>query len=223
MAEHIDRTAMKPTPPQDQQDPIHAITERTLAHYDASAEQFFEGTRDHDVSQNIGALLNAIGRPAPLEILDLGCGPGRDLKAFTAMGHHATGVDGSARFVGMARAYSGCTVWRQDFVDLDLPAAHFDGVFANAVLFHVPSAALPGVLRALYACLKPGGVLFSSNPRGQNQEGWNGARYGSYHDEATWAAYVQAAGFTLVEQYYRPPGLPREQQPWLATVWRKPA
>ena len=121
----------------------------------------------------------------------------------------------------MARAYSGCTVWQQDFVDLDLPAAHFDGVFANAVLFHVPSAALPGVLRALYTCLKPDGVLFSSNPRGQNQEGWNGARYGSYHDEATWAAYVQAAGFTLVEQYYRPPGLPRDQQPWLATVWRK--
>ncbi|MBE3026313.1 bifunctional 2-polyprenyl-6-hydroxyphenol methylase/3-demethylubiquinol 3-O-methyltransferase UbiG [Janthinobacterium sp. GW458P] len=211
---------MKPTS-QDQQDPIHAITGRTLAHYDASAEQFFEGTRDHDVSQNIGALLNAIGRPAPLSILDLGCGPGRDLKAFTALGHHAMGVDGCPRFVEMARAYSGCTVWQQDFVDLDLPAAHFDGVFANAVLFHVPSAALPGVLRALYACLKPGGVLFSSNPRGQNQEGWNGARYGSYHDEASWAAYVQAAGFTLVEQYYRPPGLPREQQPWLATVWRK--
>ena len=165
--------------------------------------------------------LNAIGRPAPLEILDLGCGPGRDLKAFTAMGHHATGVDGCPRFVEMARAYSGCTVWQQDFVDLDLPAAHFDGVFANAVLFHVPSAVLPGVLRALHGCLKEGGVLFSSNPRGQNQEGWNGARYGSYHDEETWAAYVQAAGFTLIEQYYRPPGLPREQQPWLATVWRK--
>ncbi|MDI3292457.1 class I SAM-dependent methyltransferase [Janthinobacterium tructae] len=212
---------MKPTSQQDQQDPIHAITGRTLAHYDASAEQFFEGTREHDVSQNIAALLGAIGKPAPLAILDLGCGPGRDLKAFTALGHHATGVDGCPRFVEMARAYSGCTVWQQDFVDLDLPAAHFDGVFANAVLFHVPSAALPGVLRALYACLKPGGVLFSSNPRGQNQEGWNGARYGSYHDEATWAAYVQAAGFTLIEQYYRPPGLPRDQQPWLATVWRK--
>ena len=212
---------MKPTPPQDQQDPIHAITERTLAHYDASAEQFFEGTRDHDVSQNISALLNAIGKPAPLAILDLGCGPGRDLKAFTAMGHHATGVDGCPRFVEMARAYSGCTVWQQDFVDLDLPAAHFDGVFANAVLFHVPSAVLPGVLRALHGCLKGGGVLFSSNPRGQNQEGWNGARYGSYYDLPTWTAYLQAAGFILLDHYYRPPGLPREQQPWLATVWRK--
>ncbi|MBB5606900.1 MULTISPECIES: bifunctional 2-polyprenyl-6-hydroxyphenol methylase/3-demethylubiquinol 3-O-methyltransferase UbiG [unclassified Janthinobacterium] len=218
-----DQPSLSPSQ-QETQDALHAITERTLAHYDASAEQFFEGTRDHDVRQNINALLNAIqadGRSAPFSILDLGCGPGRDLKAFTALGHHATGVDGSQRFVEMARAYSGCTVWQQDFVDLDLPASHFDGVFANAVLFHVPSAALPGVLRALHGCLKPGGVLFSSNPRGQNQEGWNGPRYGSYYDEATWFAHLQAAGFTLLEHYYRPAGLPREQQPWLASVWRK--
>ena len=138
------------------QDPLHAITRRTLDHYDASAEQFFEGTREHDVRQNMAALLNAIGGAAPLEILDLGCGPGRDLKAFTELGHHATGVDGSARFVEMARAWSGCTVWQQDFLDLDLPAGRFDGVFANAVLFHVPSSALPGVLRALHGCLKAG-------------------------------------------------------------------
>jgi SAM-dependent methyltransferase len=57
-------------------------------------------------------------------LLDLGCGPGRDLKAFTAMGHEAIGVDGSARFVAMARAYSGCEVWQQDFVQLDLPARY---------------------------------------------------------------------------------------------------
>lgn len=214
----------QPSIPPAAQDALQAITTRTLAHYEATAEQFFAGTRDHDVRQNINALLNAIqagGRSAPFSILDLGCGPGRDLKAFTELGHQATGVDGSQRFVEMARAYSGCTVWQQDFVALDLPAAHFDGVFANAVLFHVPSAALPGVLLALHACLKPGGVLFSSNPRGQNQEGWNGPRYGSYYDEATWFAHLQTAGFSLVEHYYRPDGLPRAQQPWLATVWRK--
>ena len=214
----------QPSKPTAAQDALQAITTRTLAHYEATAEQFFAGTRDHDVRQNISALLNAIqagGRSAPFSILDLGCGPGRDLKAFTELGHHATGVDGSQRFVEMARAYSGCTVWQQDFVDLDLPASHFDGVFANAVLFHVPSAALASVLQALHAGLKPGGVLFSSNPRGQNQEGWNGPRYGSYYDEETWFAHLQAAGFSLLEHYYRPAGLPREQQPWLASVWRK--
>ncbi len=202
---------------------IDDITQRTLAHYDRNAEQFFAGTVDHDVSQNIGALLDAIEGPAPFTILDLGCGPGRDLKTFTTLGHRAIGVDGAQRFVDMAQAYSGCEVWRQDFVHLDLPAALFDGVFANAVLFHVPSAVLPKVVADLYAALKPGGVLFSSNPRGSNQEGWNGERYGSYYDYDTWAAFMIAAGFLPLHHYYRPPGLPREQQPWLASVWRKPA
>lgn len=206
----------------DDLDGLEAITQRTLAHYDDSAEQFFEGTREHDVSQNIGALLGAIEAEAPYAILDVGCGPGRDLKTFTALGHVAVGLDGSAKFAEMARAWSGCEVWQQDFVGLDLPLARFDGVFANASLFHVPAVALPRVLQQLFATLKPGGVLFSSNPRGHNQEGWSGARYGSYHDYSAWERYVTAAGFVAVHHYYRPPGLPREQQPWLASVWRKP-
>lgn len=199
------------------------ITQTTLAHYERSAQQFFEGTRDHDVSQNIAALLDAIEGPPPFRILDLGCGPGRDLKRYTELGHIATGLDGSAEFVRMAREYSGCEVWLQDFIALQLPAAHFDGVYANASLFHVPSAALPDVLLRLCAALKPGGVFFSSNPRGHNQEGWNGPRYGSYYDLETWTALVTAAGFVPLHHYYRPPGLPREQQPWLASVWRKAA
>jgi SAM-dependent methyltransferase len=198
------------------------IAQRTLAHYERNAQQFFAGTIDHDVSQNIAALLSAIETPAPYTILDLGCGPGRDLKTFASMGHRAIGIDGAQRFVEMARDYSGCEVWRQDLLHLDLPPAMFDGIFANAVLFHVPSEALPGVLGHLHSALKPGGVLFTSNPRGQNQEGWSGERYGSYYDFETWQRYVTDAGFVHLHHYYRPEGLPREQQPWLASVWRKP-
>ena len=203
-------------------DDIDAIARRTLDHYNRNARQFFAGTIDHDVSQNMDALLGAITAPAPFTLLDLGCGPGRDLMAFSALGHHAIGIDGSSEFVTMARQYSGCEVWQQDFAHLDLPAAQFDGVFANAVLFHVPSRVLPKVLGDLYACLKPGGVLFSSNPRGQNQEGWNGPRYGSYHDLGAWTAFLQAAGFDYVDHYFRPAGVPPEEQYWLASVWRKP-
>ena len=90
----------------------------------------------------------------------------------------------------MARANSGCEVLEQNFLELDLPRSHFDGVFANAALFHVPSQELPRVLRQLHATLKPGGVLFSSNPRGNGQEGWNGDRYGAFHDWATWRDYL---------------------------------
>ncbi|KQQ86790.1 bifunctional 2-polyprenyl-6-hydroxyphenol methylase/3-demethylubiquinol 3-O-methyltransferase UbiG [Massilia sp. Leaf139] len=203
-------------------DDFDAISRRTLAHYERHARQFFAGTIDHDVSQNIAALLDAIEGPAPFTLLDLGCGPGRDLKTFSTLGHRAIGLDGSAEFAAMARGYSGCEVWHQDFLHLDLPPEHFDGVFANASLFHVPSAALAGVLEALYGSLKPGGVLFSSNPRGGNEEGWNGPRYGSYYDYPTWEHHLVAAGFLPIHHYYRPPGLPREQQPWLASLWRRP-
>lgn len=198
-----------------------AASTGTLLHYESRAQGFREGTRDHDVSQNIAALLRHIAGKPPFTILDFGCGPGRDLKAFTAMGHVAVGLDGAASFVEMARADSGCEVWRQDFLALDLPAGRFDGIFANASLFHVPRAELPRLLRELHATLKPGGVLFSSNPRGNNEEGWNGGRYGVWHDLESWRAAVTAAGFLELEHYYRPPGLPREQQPWLATVWRR--
>lgn len=203
-------------------DELQQVTARTLAHYNARAQAFWEGTRDHDVSQNINALLQHIQAPAPYELLDLGCGPGRDLMAFRDLGHRPTGVEGAAQLAAMARAHSGCAVLEQDFMALDLPAEHFDGVFANAVLFHVPTQALPDVLLRLYATLKPGGVFFSSNPRGQGQEGWSGERFGAYHDLDAWRSYMQAAGFVELMHYYRPDGLAREQQPWLATVWRKP-
>lgn len=200
---------------------LETITARTVAHYDAAAQSFWEGTRDHDVSQNIDALLRYIEGPSPWTILDFGCGPGRDLKVFVQRGHVAIGLEGSANLAAMARRYSGCEVWQQDFLKLELPAARFDGVFANASLFHVPSQALPRVLRELHATLKPAGVLFSSNPRGDNREGWNRERYGAYWDLDTWRRYMADAGFDELTHYYRPPGVPREQQPWLASVWRK--
>ena len=64
-------------------------------------------------------------------------------------------------------------------------------------------------------------MLFSSNPRGENQESMSGERYGAYYDLAAWRAYLIAAGFSELEHYYRPVGLPFERQPWLASVWRK--
>lgn len=200
---------------------LDTITSQTLAHYNRTAASFFTGTIDHDVSQNIDALLRAVTAPPPFTILDLGCGPGRDLKTFTELGHRAIGVDGAAEFVQMARDYSGCEVWHQDFLHLDLPASTFDGIFANASLFHVPKAVLPDVLKKLHAALKAGGVLFSSNPRGNNQEGWSGPRYGSYHDLDAWRGFLEQAGFTYVDHYYRPAGRPLAEQNWLASVWRQ--
>jgi SAM-dependent methyltransferase len=202
-------------------EPLPRLSESTIAYYDRQAEAFRDGTSGHDVSQNYAALLEAIEAAPPFSILDLGCGPGRDLRHFRSLGHDAVGLDGSQEFVAMARAFSGCEVLHQDFLALALPESRFDGVFANASLFHVPSRELPRVLRELAAALRPRGVLFCSNPHGDNEEGLDGDRYCCFFDLDTWRGYVSAAGYLELRHYYRPPGLPRHRQPWLATVWRK--
>ncbi|HMA82048.1 MAG TPA: methyltransferase domain-containing protein, partial [Candidatus Binatia bacterium] len=121
----------------------------TLSHYNEHAETFWAGTRDHDVSQNREALLQHLSGPGPYRVLDFGCGPGRDLKIFRDLGHEAIGLEGAKRLVELARSYSGCEVWHQDFLKLELAPEFFDGIFANASLFHVPSQELPRLLREL--------------------------------------------------------------------------
>ena len=79
------------------------------------------------------------------------------------------------------------------------------------------------MLAALRQTLKPGGVLFSSNPRGDGREGWTAGRYGAFYGLSAWRGHMRAAGFVELTQYYRPAGLPLEQPSWLASVWRKPA
>jgi SAM-dependent methyltransferase len=200
---------------------LEALVASTVGHYQDHAENFWQGTKDHDVSQNRQALLRHLGDGGPHRILDLGCGPGRDLQAFVAAGHTPTGLDACAAFVEMAQRHAGCDVYHQDMLALDLPEGQFDGVFANAVLFHVPSQELPRVLSDLHRSLVPEGVLFSSNPRGPDVEDMNGRRYGCYLTPDSWSRHLEHAGFRLLERYFRPPGRPRQEQPWLATVWRR--
>ena len=192
----------------------------TLSHYDQNADSFWHGTRDHDVTQNYAAFLAPFPSGKILDILDFGCGPGRDVKYFQSLGHRTVGLDGSKMFCTMARQYTQCEILQQNFLKLTLEQQAFDGIFANASLFHVPSQELPRVLTELHAALRPGGILFLSNPRG-NQEGWNGQRYGHYMQFQDSQVYLERAGFEILDHYYRPFGKPINEQPWLAIVSRK--
>ena len=200
---------------------LRRMSEITISHYDKVADDYWYGTRNHDVSQNYEAFLEAIEGKPPYDILDLGCGPGRDLQYFKSLGHTVMGLDGSEALVSMARSNSGCEVLQQNFLAMNLPERRFDGVFANASLFHVPSKELPRILLEVSTTLKSRGVLFCSNPRGNNEEGLEGSRYSCFFDLDTWRDYVIDAGFVEVQHYFRPTGLPHHRQPWLATVWRK--
>ncbi len=193
------------------------IERLNIAHYDENAESFRIGTKDHDVSQNIAALIDAFPKEKTLDILDFGCGPGRDMCVFKSMGHRPTGLDGSKEFCKMAVKQSGCPTLNQQFLKLELEENRYDGIFANASLFTVPSQELPRVLKELHSALRKDGILFSSNPRG-NAEGWQGQRYGHYMEFEASETFLQQSGFKIIKHFYRPAGMPREHQPWLAIV-----
>jgi len=192
----------------------------TIGHYDNNAQSFWDGTKDHDVSQNIRAFLEPLPKNKPLDILDLGCGPGRDMHHFKSLGHKPIGLDGSRSFCDMATEFSGCPTIHQSFVNMDLSDYQFDGVFANASLFHVPATELLNVLKKLRECLLPDGILFTSNPRG-NHESWKGQRYGHYLELEPSTNFLEQSGFDVLHHYYRPEGNPVNQQPWLAMVSRR--
>jgi len=199
---------------------LKTIESLTVGHYDTNAADFFAGTIDHDVSQNYQAFLSAMESDRSLKILDFGCGPGRDLKYFSTLGHVAVGLDGSAEFCKMAREYSGCDVLNQNFLNVELPEDSFDGIFANASLFHIPAKQLTNVLRTLHKALCNDGILFMSNPRGES-EGWSGQRYGNYMEYDVVTQHLKASGYEPLHHYYRPIGKPLNQQPWLAVVSRR--
>ena len=214
---------------------IRVACAATIADYAAVAQSYSDGNANHDVSQNIQAAIR--GCPGPLDVLDLGCAGGRDACTFAANGHRVVAVAGSLAFARLTQqATSAREVSSQvevicsSIYDLELGDRKFDVVFANAVLFHLPSAALSVVLARIATALKPDtGIFFASNAHGfgRDQEGWVRGRtmhtrsYVSWLSEATWTRMCKEAGLTLVEKFYRPPNRPRAQQPFLATAWKR--
>src|SRR5258706_3665562 len=120
------RSAMNDDAQRKQADDLARISRLTLDDYERRADSFWQGTKDHDVTQNYDALLSHLEGDGPFTLLDFGCGPGRDLRYFADLGHTAVGLDGCPRFCAMARAHSGCEVLQQDFLALSLPRARFD-------------------------------------------------------------------------------------------------
>ena len=228
------------------QEKLNEIERVTLGHYNSSAESFWLSTKDHDVSQSINAFLSALNETeyknidgservdsdgespdiessdieSAFDILDFGCGPGRDLMTFKHKGHRPTGLDGSSAFCEMARQHSGCPVLHQQFSQLELQSASFDGIFANASMFHIPSQELHRVLTQCHQAMRKKGILFISNPRGTT-EGWQGDRYGHYMELEESQVSLEQAGFSVIDHYYRPEGKPRNRQPWLAIIARR--
>ena len=109
----------------------------TIDYYNRNAARYFNETVHADVSEIRDRFAQML--PPGGTILDLGCGSGRDSKAFIEQGFRVVAVDGSEKLCKLAQAYIQQPVVCSDFLDYK-PNETFDGIWACASLLHLTEA-----------------------------------------------------------------------------------
>lgn len=132
---------------------------QTMAYYQKNARKYADTTIKTDVDEIRGRFLSYLEPNA--SILDLGCGSGRDLMAFTEAGFTATGVDSSEEMCAISRRQSGCKVYNASFTEFT-PCRQHDGIWAMASLVHLSDKDMPEALGHIWNCLKKGGIFYAS-------------------------------------------------------------
>lgn len=137
--------------------------------YDENSADFIAGSFSADVSETMQRFLSHL--PPSSRILDAGCGSGRDLKSFLALGHTAEGFDASRAMVEASRSLVGSDIpIRQiSFKEFDDPPGRWDGIWCLASLLHLPRAELPEAVLCLVRSIARGGALFVSFKDGQGE------------------------------------------------------
>ncbi len=181
------------TPDPDPADPVAV----SVAAYSEGAEDYaaHHGPKMLDRVQRFAASL-----PAPSLILDAGCGPGRDLARFAALGHVPRGVELNPVFAAMAARQA--PVWPVDLrrVGAHFPPGLFDGVWACASLVHLPRDEAADVLEQFATVVRPGGRLYAC-VRTTGRTGWldepDGRRWYQTWAAGEFAGAVAGASFAV--------------------------
>lgn len=187
----------------------------TNRYYQDNAKEFFDSTVNADVSQLYVHFLKYI--PAGGKILDLGCGSGRDTKAFLTMGYDVDAIDGSRELCKLASEYTGIEVRCLDFAELDA-SVQYDGIWACASLLHISYSTLNDILTRVYKALNPNGVLYMSFKKGDSDEYRNGRFFTDMNDRRFFDLHVDRIGFDVAEKWESVDAIPERNNDWFNVV-----
>jgi SAM-dependent methyltransferase len=133
-------------------------------------------------------------------ILDLGCGPGRDIRIFSEGGHKPIGIELNPEFIEMARRQGDVIQGDIRNISSIFTPSSFDGVWAQASLVHLEKSEIALVLDDLRDLLKPNGLLYACVPA-TGETGWldesDGRRWYTTWPEDSFEEAVKSAGFQV--------------------------
>ena len=186
---------MLPLKPSSDDDPVSI----SVAAYSADPHGYERRYAEHllDRPQRFCSTLPPCSR-----ILDLGCGPGRDLRLFALAGHHPVGLEMNPSFVEMARRHG--EVIEGDIRDMTrlFPPSSFDAVWAQASLVHLSTTETEMALEGIRSLLVPGGRLYACVPA-IGETGWrqesDGSRWYTVWPDRRFAEAVADADFEVLD------------------------
>lgn len=176
----------------------------TKESYQATAEEFSHKVADLAPMGSIERFSKLL--PPKANIIDIGCGSGRDAKIFSDNGFHVLGIDYSSNLIDIAQRHAPLAEFHiMDIEEMAFNPSSFDGAWAAHSLCHIPKNNILHVLETIHTLLKEGGYFSMTVKEGSNEVLEKDARYGDY--EKFWSYYeleelkqlLQAAKFKILE------------------------
>lgn len=198
----------------------------TIASYDLTAADYAEKTLKIDTGAQVAKFTSYL-EPGSL-ILDAGCGPGRDAKRFTDLGHHVVGIDLSSALLRIAQKHApDADFLMMDLTHLYFPQAHFDGVWAMSSLMHLHKEKLPRALMQCHHVMKPGAPFYFCLKRGEGEGLETDKRYGvekyfAYYSDEDVQQLIAGTPFEVLERSSTTIDTSYATNPWMDIYLRKP-
>ncbi len=192
----------------------------SIDYYNKNASIFFHDTVNVEMTDLYARFLKCI--PKGGEILDAGCGSGRDSKFFKEAGFRVSAFDASEELAKLASAHAGINVAVKKLNEIE-EFSIYDGIWACASLLHVKPEDMPDVLKRILGALKPGGTLYLSFKYGAGERSHNGRIFTDV-DELQLRKWIASIDLEIqIETWKSIDQRPGRNDEWLNAIIKKPS
>ena len=190
----------------------------TIEYYNQYVKQFVSATVAVDFKEIQDKFINKL--PGK-NVLDFGCGSGRDTKYFLKSGLNVTAIDGSSEMCRVASEYIGIQVRQMLFEELNEKDC-YDGIWACSSILHLPKENLKCVFFKMRDALHSEGIIYTSFKYG-SFEGERNGRYFMDFTIETFSEFIkEVSGIRIEEKWISKDVRPgRDEEKWLNLILRK--
>ena len=190
----------------------------SIDYYERYASAYYENTVERSMEDMLARFLELL--PENADVLDLGCGYGRDTVALEEAGCYVTPLDGSAQMCRLAEIETDKEVLHMTFAEMDFDEV-FDGIWACASLLHVPSMEMDDIMRKVMNALVPGGILYMSFHYGEQEEYRNGRLFHDFTEESISEVLEKQADARILDLWVTEDVQGRDGNKWLNVLVRR--